>query len=390
VLSSIRKLPERRAHAAGSGENARASSEPPSCKGGDDVIVRAPSEVSTPQAIASAPKPARPDAAGGSAVGTSNLPSTVPGATNASTRRVETDPREPRGAHTPDAGHTTPVPRATAPARASRAPVAVEPLSPGRYKVVFMADADLKQKLDLARDLLRHAVPDGELPAIIGRALDLLLEKTLHRRFAMTTRRKPQSPAAKADATSGVSTTLAEHAASKDAVRSTPSAARAANVPAPSGATAGAQSHGEPSTTTASDRASVTSPRPTGAHDIASAPPPPSTAPQPVPSSPPHSRHLSNPTRRAVLERDGLRCAWIGPDGTRCESRAWLEHDHIVPRGLGGDDEPSNVRICCRAHNRLAAEQAYGEPAIARIIARRRARRDPGESGDVNRGERRA
>ena len=85
------------------------------------------------------------------------------------------------------------------------------------------------------------------------------------------------------------------------------------------------------------------------------------------------SRYLPSDVRRAVLERDGLRCTWVGPDGSRCESRAWLEHDHIIPRGLGGSDDPENVRIRCRAHNQLAAEQAYGEATIARIITARRA-----------------
>lgn len=74
-----------------------------------------------------------------------------------------------------------------------------------------------------------------------------------------------------------------------------------------------------------------------------------------------------------MLERDGLRRTWVSPDGVRCESRAWLEYDHIKPRGLGGGDEPSNLRIRCRAHNHLAAEHAYGQPAIERIIVRRRA-----------------
>jgi hypothetical protein len=70
-----------------------------------------------------------------------------------------------------------------------------------------------------------------------------------------------------------------------------------------------------------------------------------------------------------------MRCTWQAPDGTRCNSRAWLEHDHIIPRGQGGSSDPANIRPFCRAHNRLAAEQAYGQATITRIIARRRATR---------------
>jgi hypothetical protein len=80
------------------------------------------------------------------------------------------------------------------PARAARAS-ALEPLSPGRYKVTFTADAELKRKLDLARVLLGHALPQGNLASIIGRALDMLIEKTERRRFAKSS--KPNIKAGK-------------------------------------------------------------------------------------------------------------------------------------------------------------------------------------------------
>ena len=50
----------------------------------------------------------------------------------------------------------------------------LEPLSADRYKVQFTADQELKDKLDRARDLLRHANPSGDLGVIVNRALDLL------------------------------------------------------------------------------------------------------------------------------------------------------------------------------------------------------------------------
>ena len=67
--------------------------------------------------------------------------------------------------------------------RARQSSSIVEPLSPGRYRVQFTADAELKRQIDLARDLLRHAVPQGDLATLVGRALDLLIETTLRRRF---------------------------------------------------------------------------------------------------------------------------------------------------------------------------------------------------------------
>jgi hypothetical protein len=193
---------------------------------------------------------------------------------------------------------TPPAPSAPAPSasppippHAPRATSTIEPLAPERYKITFTGDADLKQKIELARDLLRHAVPSGDLATIISRALDRLIEKTMRRRFAKTDRPKPS-------------------AHSNDSEDAT-------------------------------------------------------------------SRHVPHHVRRAVLDRDGLRCAWQGPDGVRCESRAWLEYDHRQARGLGGTHAPVNGRHFCRSHNQLAAEQAFGKSTIARMIARRRERKRP-------------
>jgi len=46
--------------------------------------------------------------------------------------------------------------------------------------------ASLREKLDLARALLSHAVPSGDYAELVERALDVLLEKTRKQRFAQT------------------------------------------------------------------------------------------------------------------------------------------------------------------------------------------------------------
>ena len=84
------------------------------------------------------------------------------------------------------------------------------------------------------------------------------------------------------------------------------------------------------------------------------------------------SSYISRATRRRVVERDGLRCSWTDEHGTRCESRAWLEFDHQTPLAKGGGSRPENVRLLCRNHNRLAAEQAFGKPHIDHAIATRK------------------
>jgi len=96
---------------------------------------------------------------------------------------------------------------------------------------------------------------------------------------------------------------------------------------------------------------------------------------------PSSSSHVPSATRRAVLERDGLACTWVNANGTRCNAQAWLELDHRHPRGKGGGSDTENIRVLCRAHNHLAAEQAYGRAHIERAKAARRAhgRRTPSE-----------
>jgi hypothetical protein len=73
---------------------------------------------------------------------------------------------------------------------------------------------------------------------------------------------------------------------------------------------------------------------------------------------------VTNATRRKVFERDGLQCTYVSPDGRRCEARAFLELDHAEPRACGGGDGPENLRIRCRAHNQLWAEQAFGREYV--------------------------
>ena len=78
------------------------------------------------------------------------------------------------------------------------------------------------------------------------------------------------------------------------------------------------------------------------------------------------SRRITNATRRRVFERDGLGCTYVSPDGRRCEARAFLELDHAEPAAIGGGDEAHNLRVRCRAHNQLWAEQAYGREHVER------------------------
>jgi hypothetical protein len=173
----------------------------------------------------------------------------------------------------------------------------LEPLSAQRYKIQFTANRELKEKLEQARALLRHALPSGDFGPIISRAPDLLIDDLLRSRFGAAARRK---------------NTRAGHGSS-----------------CPS-------------------RPKPAAPPPTAKQ---------TDAPQSPPPRPSTSR-VNRAARRAVLERDGLSCTWLDAHGVRCGSRAWLELDHLQPAGKGGSSEPDNLRLLCRAHNRLAAERA--------------------------------
>jgi hypothetical protein len=67
-------------------------------------------------------------------------------------------------------------------------PDVIMPLAPGRYLFRFTASAQTREKLRRAQDLLRHSVPSGDVGAIVGRGLDLLLEKLLREKAALTKR----------------------------------------------------------------------------------------------------------------------------------------------------------------------------------------------------------
>ena len=66
----------------------------------------------------------------------------------------------------------------------------------------------------------------------------------------------------------------------------------------------------------------------------------------------------------------------VSADGKRCGARGFLELDHIVPHALGGSDEAENLRVRCRPHNRLYAEQVFGSERVAMEIARTRQHRE--------------
>lgn len=70
----------------------------------------------------------------------------------------------------------------------------VKPLAPERYKVQFTASQETYDKLRLAQDLLRHAIPSGDVAAVIDRALTLLVEELQRTKYAAVDRPRAARP----------------------------------------------------------------------------------------------------------------------------------------------------------------------------------------------------
>jgi len=160
----------------------------------------------------------------------------------------------------------------------------LEPLSPTAYRLQLNTTPQLKEKLELARDLMSHSNPSGDLAVVVERALDLLLSKLNKQRFGQLA-----------------------------------SAARANSEPG-------------------------TRKRETPVHE-----------------SQRKRRHIQNAIRRQLVARDGLCCTFTSETGQRCTTRAFLQihHDHAWSKG--GADTLDNLRLLCASHNRLLAEQEFGE-----------------------------
>jgi hypothetical protein len=71
-------------------------------------------------------------------------------------------------------------------------------------------------------------------------------------------------------------------------------------------------------------------------------------------------RHIPAYVKRAVWRRDGMRCTFENERGQRCSARRFLELDHVDPVARGGRASIEGLRVRCRAHNQMEAEQAFG------------------------------
>jgi hypothetical protein len=93
------------------------------------------------------------------------------------------DPPGPPIAMPPGPALAAPTPAVLPPRRPP-----VMPLAEDRYQIQFTATAATCEKLKLAQNLLRHAVPNGDTAGVVDRALTALLEDLARKKFAATER----------------------------------------------------------------------------------------------------------------------------------------------------------------------------------------------------------
>lgn len=63
-------------------------------------------------------------------------------------------------------------------------PLRIQPLGDGRVSLELTVSEAFRAKLEEAQDLMRHQIPDGDVPAVLERGLDVLLTRLRKQRFA--------------------------------------------------------------------------------------------------------------------------------------------------------------------------------------------------------------
>ena len=155
----------------------------------------------------------------------------------------------------------------------------IVPVCADRFRLTVEIADSTYDKLQRTTDLLRHALPDGDIAQVLDRALTSLLRDLERAKWAATTApRKSQQPASA-------------------------------------------------------------------------------------------SRRIPASVRRAVWQRDGGCCAFVGALG-RCNATAFLEFHHVKPFARGGPSTVDNIELRCRAHNQREAELFFGEVLVGMVRER--------------------
>jgi hypothetical protein len=250
-------------------------------------------------------------------------------------------------------------PRSDVRASIRRLPARVEPLSVDRYGLHFTADSEFLEMLNRARGLASHRLPSGDLSALLKLALEALIDKIEKQRFAVG--RKPQRSTVR----TGDDAQLARLKRQEGAAGVADAASRREASPPPG------RGCGEPPWHAEYHRQSVDSAAEHRRQNVKSA------------RGAKRSRHIPAGAAREVYRRDHGRCSFVATDGRRCGSRVFVEIDHALAWGLGGDSSLENLRLRCHAHNQQQARDDFGRGYIASAVAYALHRQERGSAAET-------
>lgn len=270
--------------------------------------------------------------------------------------RLSTSPAPPAvAAAAPAFMLTEALPAATANNRASCA-ARVAPLSSSNYRVTFPADERLKNKLDQARELLSHCINPADLSALVERAIDALLEGEKNRRFGA--RRSAKGPGTMQQSEGQQGEQVGYDACGEFSRRCFKE--RESQHKTCQESSIRCVTPQDPEQVKSKQAETLSHPAP--ADTI------PDIATRPSPSSKRRRPRLA--VKRAVFERDGGQCTYVDEAGRRCAQRHLLEFDHIEAHAVGRRETVSNLRLRCKSHNQLAAENLFGRNCVKSAVRR--------------------
>jgi hypothetical protein len=213
-----------------------------------------------------------------------------------------------------------PKPHAAVPAgisRPSRPPEVVKPLTPDLYRLGVTVSAEFIADLEQVRAALSHKCPDGNFEQVVREAFKLVLERD-RKRKALTERPRTLTdrPRVQLETPDDVETPVDSE------------------TPGDSEIAADSETPGE------------------------------------------NDRYVPAAVKRAVWRRDQARCTWPMGDGKVCGTTHRLEFDHDLELALGGKSMIGNIRLLCKSHNLMKAEQHLGRAFMAKFRKDRPAERD--------------
>ena len=229
----------------------------------------------------------------------------------------------------------------------------VRQVSARQFKLTLVVGEEFKAKIDRVKKIFSHRIPSGNLEAILGAALDLVIAKD--------DKRHGPRPAQKTPRATRTST------------------ARASRGDAVAGSVNGNASTGAPATdeVAGGPKDGCCGPRETRRTIVVEADIAREAAERigceraEFPWGKGEREYIPVELEAALWARDSGKCTWLLANGEHCGSEHQVQIDHIVPVAKGGKSVLSNLRLYCARHNMLAARREFGEEHMAKFASKK-------------------